>query len=120
LHARVRSNLEQLRRAPDAIDRIAIQARLEDAARDAELVIEAAPENLELKRSIFASLDELAPADAILATNTSVIPIREIAAHAKRRERVLGTHWWNPPYLIPLVEVVQAPDTSPMVVQRTL
>ena len=120
LRARVRSNLEQLGRAPDAAERIAACRQLEQAVEGAELVIEAAPEDPELKRSIFAALDRLTPPEAILATNTSVIPIGEVAAGASRQDRVLGTHWWNPPYLIPLVEVVQARGTAPDAVRRTI
>ena len=56
----------------------------------------------------------------MLATNTSVMSVAEIGARARARRRIIGTHWWNPPFLIPLVEVVQAPDTDPEVVARTL
>ena len=82
------------------------------AAADAQLVIECVVENLELKQQVFQDLDRLCPADAILATNTSVMSITEIASRAQRRERIAGTHFWNPPYLIPLVEVVKGTDTS--------
>jgi len=66
-----------------------------------------------VKREIFAELERHAPRKALLASNTSVIPIGRIAAHLTTRERVLGTHWWNPPYLVPLVEVIRTEDTSP-------
>ena len=83
------------------------QARLDAAVADASYVIEAVPEVLALKRRIFADLERHAPARAILASNTSVIPISDIADGLERPERVIGTHFWNPPYLVPLVEVVQ-------------
>ena len=79
---------------------------------DADVVFEAAPEKVELKQAIFAELERLAPPAALLASNTSVIPIGRIARDVKTRDRVLGTHWWMPPYLIPLVEVVQAEGTA--------
>jgi 3-hydroxybutyryl-CoA dehydrogenase len=67
---------------------------------------------LELKQDIFKDLDQICPGETILATNTSVISITEIAQKAKDRGRILGTHFWNPPYLIPLVEVIRGEDTS--------
>ena len=86
----------------------------------ADWVIEAAPERLELKQELFESIDRAAPPAAVLATNTSVIRPSEIAARARHRERILGTHWWSPPYLVPLVEVVQTVETDPQVVDRTM
>lgn len=117
---RVRANLEALGADTTAVQRIALCERLEDAVRDAELVIEAGPEDPEVKRTIFASIEVAAGPEAILATNTSAIPIEQIASATRRPERVLGTHWWNPPYLVPLVEVVQAAHTSEAVVARTI
>ena len=117
---RVRANLTRLDRDLGALERIRLCADLAEAVRDAELVIESAPEDLELKRDLFERLDALAPAGAILATNTSVIPVTQIAERAQRRERIVGTHWWNPPYLVPLVEVVQTTETSPRVVHDTI
>jgi 3-hydroxybutyryl-CoA dehydrogenase len=77
-------------------------------------VIEAAPEKLELKQQLFADLDRLAPTDAILASNTSVIPITHISAAVRDKSRVLGAHFWNPPHLVPLVEVIMmAPENRP-------
>jgi 3-hydroxybutyryl-CoA dehydrogenase len=81
---------------------------LADAVLGADLVIEAAAERLAVKQAIFAELDRLAPPGAVLASNTSAIPIRDITAGLRRRQRMIGTHFWNPPYLVPLVEVVQA------------
>lgn len=82
------------------------------AATEAQLVIEAVSEKLELKQKVFVELDQLCPPPTILSSNTSVISITEIASKARRRERILGTHFWNPPFLIPLVEVIKAKDTS--------
>ena len=80
-------------------------AALPDAVSGADLVIEAVVEDIAVKRDVFAAVSAAAP-DAVLATNTSVLPVTEIAAGALRPELVLGTHWWNPPDLIPVVEVI--------------
>lgn len=117
---RVRANLQRLERDVHAADRITLCERLEEAVPGAELVVEAGPENPAIKQAIFGKLDALAGADAVLATNTSSIPIEQIAAGAANRGRVVGTHWWNPPYLIPLVEVVPTGDTREDVVTRTM
>jgi len=93
---------------------------LAEVAADVELVIEAAPEDLALKRELFAALDAAAPAEAILATNSSAISTGEIAAATRRPERVVGTHWWNPPGLVELVEVIEAEATSAATVARTM
>jgi 3-hydroxybutyryl-CoA dehydrogenase len=90
------------------------------AVSRSQLVVEAGPEILDVKQEIFASVSEVAPPDAVLASNTSAIPIREIAARARGRERVLGTHFWNPPHLVPLVEVVQSDETDPRHIEWTI
>ena len=90
---------------------------LPDAVGQADLVIEAAPEELAVKQRIFADLDAAAPAGAVLASNTSALPIREITRQVRGQHRVIGTHFWNPPYLVPLVEVVQAGASDPALVQ---
>jgi 3-hydroxyacyl-CoA dehydrogenase/alkylation response protein AidB-like acyl-CoA dehydrogenase/enoyl-CoA hydratase/carnithine racemase len=84
------------------------------------LIIEAAVENLELKKKIFQGLDELAGDHTILATNTSALPISELAASTRRPERVLGLHFFNPVHRMQLVEIVAARQTSPEVLQRAL
>jgi 3-hydroxybutyryl-CoA dehydrogenase len=118
--ARVQASLVVLDRDAAAAERISVHPTLVAAVADADVVFEAGPEDAALKRSIFADLDRCAPQDAILATNTSVIPVSSVAAAAAHRERIVGTHWWNPPYLIPLVEVVEGAETSPEVIARTL
>ncbi len=95
-----------------AIARVKTMTDLKEAATGAHFVVEAVLENLELKQDIFKDLDQICPDKTILATNTSVISITEIAQKAKDRGRILGTHFWNPPYLIPLVEVIRGEDTS--------
>jgi 3-hydroxybutyryl-CoA dehydrogenase len=120
VHERVRSNLRRVGLEPDVADAIELRDGLEATIEDAALVIEAVPEDLALKRGVFARLERAAPADAILATNTSVIAIGEIARDTEAPGRVIGTHFWNPPYLIPLVEVTQAELTQAVTVKRTM
>jgi 3-hydroxybutyryl-CoA dehydrogenase len=119
VHERVRRNLDRAGRDPTAVDRIESADSVEAAVAGAQLVVEAAPEKLELKQQLFARLSQVAP-DAILASNTSVMSIGAIARDAERPERVVGTHFWNPPHLIPLVEVTQAELTSLETVERTI
>ena len=90
------------------------------AVKDATFVFEAAPEKLPLKQKIFAELESLTAPDAILASNSSAIPTTEIGRNLKHRDRVVGTHFWNPPHLVPLVEVIQNDKTSDAVVARTI
>ncbi len=117
---RVRSIFELLDQDPAVGGAITLHSDLEEAVAQADIVFEAAPENLELKQDIFERLEAATGPDTILASNTSVLPIGEIGARVKRGERVVGTHFWNPPHLVPLVEVVQAERTSEEVVQRTI
>jgi len=100
-----------------AAARVRAASTLSDAASSADLVIEAAPESLELKKAIFSELDRLAPA-AILGTNTSSLSIRGIADAAGRRGRVIGIHFFNPPLAMPLVEIVVGPETDRETVDR--
>jgi len=125
--ANVRANLTLLAKngigkqenVEGAVARIKITRDLKEALSGARFVVEAVAEQLELKQKLFQEMDEICSEDAILATNTSVISITEIAARAKGRKRIVGTHFWNPPYLIPLVEVVPGSDTSPRTVDST-
>jgi len=91
---------------------ISFEEDLKTALAGAELVLEAVPEKLDLKRQVFARLEEHAAADTILASNTSGIPITEIARDAKHPGRVIGMHWSNPPHLIPMIEVVPGERTA--------
>ena len=91
-----------------------------DAVAHADFVIEAGPEKLEVKQAIFESLSETCKPSAILASNTSAIPIASISARVSDPGRVVGTHFWNPPYLVRLVEVVQSEATAPAVVDQTI
>ncbi len=101
-----------------ALQRVTLAADLADAVAQADVVFEAAPEKLELKQKIFAEVEAHAPADAILASNTSVIQISKIMGGLSGRHRAMGTHWWNPPHMIPLVEVVKTEWTDPALAQQ--
>ncbi|MEE9245717.1 MAG: 3-hydroxyacyl-CoA dehydrogenase family protein [Gemmatimonadota bacterium] len=90
---------------------------LEAAASGADLVIEAAPEQLELKRELFAQLDALSPPHAILATNTSSLSVTKIAAATERPGRVVGMHFFNPVHIMKLLEIVQGEETEERAVE---
>ena len=86
------------------------------ALEGADFVLEAVPEKLELKQEVFPQFEQHVAEDAILASNTSGIPITKIAAVCKRPERVVGMHWSNPPHLIPMIEVIPGEQTEQRVV----
>lgn len=100
----------------EALAKLSIAPVLEAACAAADLVIEAAPEDLNLKQDLFARISRAARPDAILATNTSSLPITAIAAAAKGPERVIGLHFFNPVPAMKLLEIVQGERTHPMVV----
>ncbi len=99
--------------------RLSGSLKLEDLS-EACLVIEAAPEKMELKREIFQKLDSLCNAESLLASNTSSLAVTAIAAATKRPERVLGMHFFNPPPLMALVEVIQGEQTDPANIQKAV
>jgi 3-hydroxybutyryl-CoA dehydrogenase len=117
---RIGATLASLGKDDTALGRVTPVATLGEAVRDADIVIEAAPEKLELKQQIFADLEAAAPRGALLCSNTSVIPIKKVAARVSTRDRVLGSHWWNPPYLVPLVEVIETEGTAAESVARMI
>ena len=92
---------------------------LEEAVKDADFVIEAIPEKIELKKETFREVDRLAPSHAVLATNTSSLPISEIAEATNRPEKVIGMHFFNPPVILPLVEIIRGNKTSDETVEIT-
>ncbi len=94
------------------LSRIVTSTELEEVASDADLVIEAVPESLELKRSLFASLDRICKPEAVLATNTSSLSVGQIASATTRPARVLGMHFFNPVHIMKLLEIVRTDTTS--------
>lgn len=103
--------LVDARDAGPAAARICASTDPEAAAREAQLFVESIPERLALKQEFFERLDRASP-DAVLCSNTSGISITQIAARCRRPERVMTTHFWNPPHLMPLVEVVMGQRTD--------
>lgn len=113
---RIADSLKALGEPPERIaktlKKIEISCGVKVAVRSAEFVFEAAPEKLALKQQIFSEIEEHAPDTCILASNTSVMPITKIMANLRLKNRAIGTHWWNPAHMIPLVEVVSTEWTD--------
>ena len=118
--ARILANLKDLGDDERAAERVTPQPDLALAVRDADYVVEAVLEDMALKQKLFGEIERHVRADTILASNTSVMPITQIMQGLERRERALGTHWWNPPFLVPLVEVIETQWTSPATVDFTM
>lgn len=93
---------------------------LKEAVKDCQLVIEAVPEIMDLKRKVYDELDKVASNDIIFASNTSTLPITEIANTTSRPNRVIGIHFFNPPQLMKLVEVIPGMQTSSEIVEKTV
>jgi 3-hydroxybutyryl-CoA dehydrogenase len=104
----------------DAVGRVWTTGDMVGAAEGADVVVECVFEDLALKQSVFERLDAACPPETVLCTNTSVMSITEIGERTVHKERVVGTHFWNPPYLIPLVEVVRTEQVDPAVVDRVM
>lgn len=125
LHAapdRMRRHLAQLHQAADSTPpevTVRLASSMTDAVRGVDLVVEVAPERLELKRELLREVQREAP-KAIFASNTSALRISEIAESAENPQLVVGTHWWNPPYLIPIVEVIHGEQTSQQTVNQVI
>ena len=98
--------------ADAALARVATTTSYEQAGKDVDFAIEASPENMELKRTVFAKLDQVTPPHAILASNTSTLSITEMGKATKRPEKVVGMHFFNPPQMMALVEVIKGDNTS--------
>jgi 3-hydroxybutyryl-CoA dehydrogenase len=120
LRALAETGLERESEINPVMSRITGTTNLRDAVADADFVTEAIPEDLEMKMELFDLLESMAPGDSILASNTSMLKISDIGRRIKNKARILVTHWFNPPYLIPVVEVVKGPDTSRETVERTI
>lgn len=117
---RIAANLRELGEDESAVARVRPCSDLAEAVRGADYVVEAISEDLARKQKLFADIEPHVRRDTILASNTSVIPITSIMQGLAVRERALGTHWWNPPFLLPLVEVIETQWTSPDAVAWTM
>ena len=118
--ARILQNLQDLGDDEGAIARVTAERDLAPAVREADFVVEAVTEDLKIKQALFVQIEQHVGKDTILASNTSVIPITAIMSGLEHRERALGTHWWNPPFLVPLVEVIGTEWTAPDIIERTM
>ncbi len=101
------------------LERIQTHTDLEAGVENADFVVEAVTENLPLKQQVFEKLDVICPQHTILASNTTALMPSQIGANANRKDKILNTHYFNPPYLIPLVEIIRSPDTSDETVKAT-
>jgi 3-hydroxyacyl-CoA dehydrogenase len=120
LRTAVAAHLGELDTDPQVLDRLTVHADAADAARVADLVLEAGPERLEVKRELFAALDAAAPADVVLASSSSGFGPSAFQEACARPDRVVVAHPFNPPHLIPLVEVVGGRRTSEDTVEATM
>jgi len=105
---------------PKIKSRIKEAGDLAEAVKGADLVLEVIPEVMDLKTALLADLDQLCDPAVILASNTSGLSITKLAAATKRPEKVVGMHWWNPPIIIPVIEVIQGEKTNEATVQTAL
>jgi 3-hydroxybutyryl-CoA dehydrogenase len=117
---RILANLRDLGDDPAAVERVRPVPDIADAVREADYVVEAVQEDLSVKQKLFVEIERHVRAQTILASNTSVIPITNIMEGLRDRSRALGTHWWNPPYLVPLVEVIGTQSTSQAAIDWTI
>ncbi len=117
---RILANLRGLGDDVAAVERVQPTGDLAAAVHEADYVVEAVLEDLALKQRLFLEVERNVRPHTILASNTSVIPITKIMEGLRDRSRALGTHWWNPPYLVPLVEVVGTQWTSQQAIDWTI
>ena len=115
----VKNRLLTEEEAKSALARIRTTTSIADAVDGVKFVTEAITEEIAPKKRLFRDLDQLCPEEVLLASNTSTFRITEIASAVDKKSRVVGTHWWNPPYLIPLVEITKGAETSEATANRT-
>lgn len=118
--AHMKNNLELFRQfgligeqdIPLAFQRLSTHTDLKAAVEGSDFIVEAAPEDLPIKQALFQRVESFCRKDTIIATNTSSLTLREIGAQVKDKERLVITHWFNPPHIVPTVEVVKGEQTS--------
>ena len=106
--------------AKSVSSRMTFTENLKAAVADADLIIEAVPEDLELKRKVFSELEKIAKPSAIFASNTSELSISSLASSTRRPKQVIGTHWFFPPQVMKLIEVIVTPETSGETLEATV
>ena len=112
LNTFVEVGVENEVRVGEILSNLTMTTELDHAVGEADFVIEAAPEDLNLKRGLFKNIDKYTPDHTILASNTSMLPISEFGSQAVKKNKLIITHWFNPPHIVPLVEIVSGKDTS--------
>jgi 3-hydroxybutyryl-CoA dehydrogenase len=122
LYSRSEATLADARSVLDAggLREVTYDTSIERSVAGAELVLESVPESLELKQAVVAQAERAAPGAAVIASNTSSLPLERIAHRLDRPQRFLGWHWFNPAHLMPLVEVIATPATGPEIVQWSM
>ncbi len=124
----IRSNLETFveeglikdSEVDSILSRIHPTLDLQEAVQGVDFVVEAAPEDMEVKRDLFRRIGEAAPAHAVLASNTSMLPVSRFGNDAAGKDRQVITHWFNPPHIVPVVEVVRGEETSEKTLRLTI
>ncbi len=106
-------------KAGEAYSKIKTVVDLKEAVEDSDFIVEALPEVMDLKKQVFLELDELCPARTILTTNTSGLSLTEMTSDIRRKDQAVIAHWWNPPHIIPVVEIVKGKLTSDETVNLT-
>ena len=119
LHLLAENGIITAEKIAPTLQRIQATTDLAVVTENADFVVEAVTENLPLKQQIFAELDAMCQQHTILASNTTALMPSQIGAQAKRQDKILNTHYFNPPYLIPLVELIRSPKTSEETVSVT-
>jgi 3-hydroxybutyryl-CoA dehydrogenase len=125
--ARIKNSLRLFRKAgliespadPSTLDRLRLTIDLEQATEAADFIVEAIPEDLALKQDLFQRVETLCGPDTIIASNTSSLTLKDIGARVKNKKRLVITHWFNPPQLVPTVEVVKGDETIDEVMDIT-
>jgi 3-hydroxybutyryl-CoA dehydrogenase len=120
LETLARNGVIRKRDVKPILSRITLVRSLDEAVRNADYVTEAIVEDLAKKQNLFEILDSICPPATILASNTSAIMIKDLSVKVARKERIIGTHFWNPPQLVPLVEVIRGDHTLPEVMETTV
>jgi 3-hydroxybutyryl-CoA dehydrogenase len=114
------AGLVKKREMAPALRRLTTTTELRVAVEDCDFIVEAAPENLALKQDLFRQVESLCPERAIIASNTSSLMMTDIGSRVKKKERLVITHWFNPPHIVPTVEVVKGEKTSEVTVETTV
>jgi 3-hydroxybutyryl-CoA dehydrogenase len=97
---------------PDALKKLSTTIDLKEAVEGSDFIVEASPEKLDLKQELFGKMEALAPGHAILASNTSSLTLKQMGVRVRNKSRLVVTHWFNPPHIVPTVEVVKGEETS--------